>query len=366
MNWFTHIFGGKVCGTGGDEPKKVDNYTDLWDFITKECHQHPDQVLELKTDIKLDETFTQSKVHWIRSVGGKLNYVRVDTTLCGNSTEQYLDEHNWEATLFDRVLTFKHQQSRTYLLSWETKWHPVTGMEPRIVDIVKAAIESAPKYTYGYAVGCWYAVAASDEYVQFQYGDDYGNIITHRPWVVDLALSIDRLKVRENAEPFIVHDHNKVDYKLLPVSHWRRWVRVTDAANNATAALKIVPRGVGQGKVAYHDILFDFDDVELAGTAFSAGELLKGAIEQAITNYTGKPRYYSPEVDTVFDPEAVQVRFAGQQTGIERWLDLQRESTNNLERPYLSPNQPVVKFDGHKFQITADYYIDFTPWDATK
>jgi hypothetical protein len=149
--------------------------------------------------------------------------------------------------------------------------------------------------------------------------------------------------------------------------------------SNSKAAVKYVPRDSGCGYVQYFDVAFIFDDPETAGMTFDAGELLGYAIaqlqKQLDVTIPDKPMHYYEgtaisyggiKSDIYINPDHIKVSWQDKEESLQDWLDLQRESETNLERPYFSPNLPVTSINGNKFSIDADYYINHTPWTPPK
>lgn len=379
MNWFKEIFCGKPCGSGGDEPSAKNNTNSvkwLYEFIKTELCKNPNLVACLETSYTYPHsTRVTHKKFWIRMIDSNLRYLKVELGLTGYKQASLTEENIFDVITEDFSKTIKKNELD---INWKINWIDLDVVPKRSQELIVNALASAKPFTalpvfdmYHVAINdpvseCATYMSATDDHIDVPY------------WVSDLALYLEMVKLPEDPNAYRIIDELKVDPKLLPDTHWRKWVRVEPAVDNANAVMKYVPRDIARGKVQYFDVFFDFNEARLAGVAFATGKLLGRAIAAKITQldreiengqgyydeYSGN--YREPrKSDTYLKPEQIKLLWESRTYLIEEYFELERQSTTNLERPYLAPNQEV-NIGGNKFSIDADYYINFTPWDPSK
>lgn len=383
MGWFKDLFSGKPQnGVGGEGPTyiKINTVVELHNHLITEFLKYPSLIAVLDVNHKDPYTGTpHSKKLHLKLVDGAIIVHTITNDLTSYQLAPELTE--------DNILTIvaanygSHGSEVTLQVDWTLSWITPSTLPKTTKALVTNAVASAIPFTARQVF--------EDTFVIDTTGDDTGAVYQNgqssnvRSWVpfwyTDLAFSEGVLQLPADPNKYIITDQYQVDRKILPNRHWRRWVHVTEAANNSKAAVKFVPRGSGCGYVQYFDVAFVFDDPETAGMTFDAGELLGSAIDrlqsQLDLDIPDKPiRYYagSPisireiKSDVYINPDHVKVSWQDKLTTLQDWLDLQRESETNLERPYFSPNLPVTNIGGNRFSIDADYYINHTQWTQPK
>lgn len=382
MGWFKEFFFGKPCGSGGEDPfvnTKLGTSERLYHTLNEHLRKQPNHVACLESEYTYPHSTTTFEYKfWVRLLDGKLVYMRSDSGFGDNPLKELTVKNILKVITDDVGRSYNHDEAKLQI-GWTVEWVDLNDVPSRSKDLIANALASAQPYTALPVFQGYYAVAnhPDQEYAVFSgfYKADYA--VPY--WVTDLSLHIEKIRLPENPNAYRIIDHLKVDPKLLPDTHWRKWVRVEPAADNANAVMKYVPRDIARGKVQYFDVFFDFNEARLAGVSFATGKLLEQAIDTKISQLdrgieTGPGHYdeysghyrESRKSDTYLKPEQIKVLWESRTYLIEDYLELERQSTTNLERPYLAPNQEEVKIDGNKFSIDADYYINFTPWEPKK
>lgn len=384
MGWFKDLFGGKPQnGVGGEGPGtvKLNSIDELYIHLTTEFQKYPSLIAVLEVNHTNPYTGRQhpKKLH-LRLVDGS---IIVHTLSYGLTCYRAAPELTKDNILSIVAADYDSYRPKvTLALDWTLSWITPSTIPKVTKALVTNALASAIPFTARQVFEDTFVTAIIDDetgavYRNSQHGQDYSYNVPF--WYTDLAFSEGMLQSPKDVNKYIITDQYQVDRKILPNRHWRRWVHVTEAANNAKAAVKFVPRESGCGYVQYFDVTFVFDDPNTAGMAFDAGELLGSAIDrlqrQLDLDIPDKPvRHYADtpitireiKSDVYINPDHVKVSWQDKLTTLQDWLDLQRESETNLERPYFSPNLPVTNISGNRFSIDADYYINHTQWTQPK
>lgn len=387
MGWLSNLFSGKPQnGVGGEEPKaknQVRTVDTLYENIVRDFSEYPSLIAHVV--VSHVDPFSE------RSITKKLYLKLVDGVICPFTLDlsgvsfwgqQSFTRENMLTLIADDYSTYN--QRVTLSLDFQISWIIPSSLPKVTESLVTNAIASAIPFTARQVFeGLYVSQKLSDStaryYVKNTEGGYCDYITRDLPyWFTDLALSQDVLKLTEDPNKYVIVDEYCVDKNLLPTTHWKRWVEVGAAENNAKAALKYVPRDSGCGYVQYFDITFDFDDPITAGMAFNVGDMLAKAvtrlqhqldkhIEDKTTQYhEGIVSYQLQKSRVSIEPERIKVIWQGKTFALEDYLAEQRVAETSLERPYFAGNQLTSSIDGNKFSIDAQYYINYTPWTPVK
>lgn len=150
---------------------------------------------------------------------------------------------------------------------------------------------------------------------------------------------------------YIVLDYEKVDRKLLPHTHWRRWAAIKELTGAESKwAIRIVPDDIARGPIRYFGLEFNFDAARLGGISFDFPWLVTLAVRDILNKcdaeligeakgvcmYTGNKQ----EQSTVFiNLKNIRVKHKDVDSDPVAYVTFQNKHLEfHNENPYLNPN----------------------------
>lgn len=384
MGWFKDLFcGTPQNGVGGNGPAatKLPSVAELYNCIELGFKEHPKLYALLEVDhiSPYSGMCISKRLHLVLTKDGDIGAYRITADIGDYYAGQVLTSGNILNHVAD---DYTRANKQKLVLDWKLTWLTPDTI-PKVTEaLVTNALASAIPFTARQVFeGSYVTDKTSGPAAIYRTGPTQIGYTASSPgdipyWYTDLAFNEGFLKLPTDPNKYIITDQYAVDKGLLPKTHWRRWVEISTAQNNAKAAIKYVPRDNCCGYVKYFDVAFNFNDPDLAGMSFDSGQLLSRTIghlqhtlDQELPDksfFTGEITISPAKSDIYIEPEQVKVVWMDEVVPLQEYLDQQREAETNLEKPYLAPNIPTANIGGNKFAIDADYYINFTPWSRNK
>lgn len=242
---------------------------------------------------------------------------------------------------------------------------------PRIAELAKDSLSKSKPHTLNHTChGMYVTGITEDDKVQW-FNSTQSSIGVSRVWTFDVKLWYKNDNDNKSNWPrFIILDHTKVAHKLLPHTHWRRWVNITELEDSKTPwVVRYVPRNIAEGKIRYFNVEINFDAVGLGGVSFDVASMLFQAyckIQNECDHKLPENRWqvhqeFSHELptrsDLYFNYDNMTVKHRDVKLSIKGYIKCQVKPVFHDNNPFLNPAVGKVIYNGHVFQFDEDFKI---------